>query len=222
MRSQTFSKWEGAAHHATPSHTNMQVRGVDRASQIERRHTGADLVPASVPVRSLSTVIEVVAGLACRFLPKCDPKHFVTLGSFCLPLGLSWLTLTDVRSTHEGSTLGPMLVFSAGMGTMLVPPALMALSDVQPAESGAASGLLNSTQQVGGSPSLSILVTVFGTASRNEADQQNPTFLARADPAERALFAPTGRLPPARVSAGFIAAAFAWLPSSPSRSAPPK
>lgn len=80
-------------------------------------------------------MIEVVAGLACRFLPKCAPKHFVTLGSFCLPLGLSWLPLTDVRSTHEGSTLGPMLVFSA---------------------------------------------------------------------------------------ASFIAAAFAWLPSSPSRSAPPK
>ncbi len=65
-------------------------------------------------------------------------------------------------------------------------------------------------------------MTVFGTASRNEADQQNPTFLARADPAKRALLAPTGRLPPARVSAGFIAAAFAWLPSSPSRSTPPK
>lgn len=99
------------------------------------------------------------------------------------------------------------------------------------ARSGAASGVLNSTQQVGGSLGLPILVTAFGTASRNEADQQVPTFLARADPAEKALFARTGRLPPARgnqiltsdVSADFIvAAAFAWSPFSPSRSAPPK
>lgn len=55
---------------------------------------------------------------------------------------------------------------------------------VQPAESGAASGLLNSTQQVGGSLGLSILVIVFGAASRNEVDQQIPTFLALANPAE--------------------------------------
>ncbi|MEU2673398.1 hypothetical protein ABZ622_31960 [Streptomyces sp. NPDC007164] len=121
----------------------------------------------------------------------------MVLGSLCLTPGLSWLRLTDVRSTHEGSFLGPMLVFSAGMGMMFVSLTLMALSDVRPAESGAASGLLNATQQVGSSLGLSILVTVFGTASRNEVDQQIPTFLARADPAEKALFARTGRLPPA-------------------------
>ncbi|MFE2283274.1 hypothetical protein ACFXDJ_03760 [Streptomyces sp. NPDC059443] len=40
-------------------------------------------------------------------------------------------------------------------------------------------------------------MTVFGTASHNEVDQEIPAFLARADPAEKALFTRTDGLPPA-------------------------
>jgi sugar phosphate permease len=64
--------------------------------------------------------------------------------------------------------LVPMLLFAAGMGFLFVPLTISAVSGVEASESGAASGLLNVTQQVGGSLGLSILVTVFGTASRNE------------------------------------------------------
>ncbi|MER7621650.1 MFS transporter [Streptomyces sp. NPDC126503] len=166
----------------------------------------------------VSAVIAVAAGFTSQLLPKYGPKPFMVLGSLCLAAGLSWLTLTDVHSTYAGSILGPMLVFSLGMGMMFVSLTLMALSGVAPDESGAASGLLNVTQQVGGSLGLSILVTVFGTVSRSEADQQVPAFLSQAGPAEKARFAETGQLPPpwgdevltAGVSAGFIvAAAFA-------------
>ncbi|MFE0733424.1 MFS transporter [Streptomyces sp. NPDC058855] len=166
----------------------------------------------------VSAVIAVAAGFTSQLLPKYGPKPFMVLGSLCLAAGLSWLTLTDVHSTYAGSILGPMLVFSLGMGMMFVSLTLMALSNVAPDESGAASGLLNVTQQVGGSLGLSILVTVFGTVSRSEADKQVPAFLSQAGPAEKARFAETGQLPPpwgdevltAGVSAGFIvAAAFA-------------
>jgi hypothetical protein len=136
-------------------------------------------------------------------------------GSLLTAVGLSWLTLTDVDSTYVGSILGPILVFGLGMGLMFVSLTIMALSNVEPKESGAASGLLNATQQVGGSLGLSILVTVFGTASRNEADKQVPAFLSQAGPLEKAQFAKTGQLPPpwsdqvltSGVSAGFVTAA---------------
>ncbi|MGW0120748.1 MFS transporter [Streptomyces sp. NPDC003327] len=166
----------------------------------------------------VSAVIAVAAGLTSQLLPKFGPKPFMVIGSLCLAAGLSWLTLTDVHSTYAGSILGPMLVFSFGMGFMFVSLTLMALSNVALEDSGAASGLLNATQQVGGSLGLSILVTVFGTVSRNEADTQVPAFLQQAGPLEKARFAETGQLPPpwgdevltAGVSAGFIvAAAFA-------------
>jgi len=91
----------------------------------------------------------------------------------------------------------------------------MALSDVPVRETGAASGLLNATQQVGGSLGLSILVTMFGTASTNEAHKQVSRFLAQATPAERLRFRHTGKLPSpwsdevltAGISAAFVTAA---------------
>jgi hypothetical protein len=68
---------------------------------------------------------------------------------------------------------------------------------------------------VGGSLGLSILVTMFGTASRNEAEQQIPRFLSQATPAEQRRFERTGELPgrwadevlTAGVSAAFVMAA---------------
>jgi EmrB/QacA subfamily drug resistance transporter len=163
----------------------------------------------------VSAVIAVGAGLASRFLPRYGPKPFMVGGAILCAAGLAWLTLTDVHSTYLGSILGPMLVFSMGMGLQFVSLTLMALSDVRARETGAASGLLNATQQVGGSLGLSILVTVFGTASGNEAEKQVPAFLAQATPAERLRFQRTGELPPpwsdevltSGVSAAFVMAA---------------
>ena len=163
----------------------------------------------------VSAVIAVGAGLASRFLPTYGPKPFMVVGAALAAGGLAWLTLTDVDSTYLGSVLGPMLVFSLGMGMEFVSLTLMALSDVPVQETGAASGLLNVMQQVGGSLGLSILVTMFGTASRNEAKDQIPAFLSQATPAERIRFQRTGQLPgtwgdhvlTAGVSAAFVMAA---------------
>jgi hypothetical protein len=104
-----------------------------------------------------------------------------------------------------------MLLFGLGMGLLFVPLTIVAVSGVAPNEAGAASSLLNVTQQVGGSLGLSILVTVFGTASRNEAVNQVGRFLASAPAELQAQFQRTGRLPAAyadQVLAHGIATAF--------------
>jgi EmrB/QacA subfamily drug resistance transporter len=143
----------------------------------------------------VSAIIAVGAGLASQLLPKFGPKPFMVTGAILAAAGLSWLTQTDIHSTYLGSILGPILVFGLGMGLNFVSLTLMAVSGVPPHEAGAASGMLNATQQVGGSLGLSILVTVFGTASRNEATDQVSKFLSQADPAQRLMFRRTGQLP---------------------------
>ncbi|MGP3949750.1 MFS transporter [Streptomyces sp. 7N604] len=143
----------------------------------------------------VSAVIAVGAGLASQLLPRFGPKPFMVTGGFLAAGGLSWLTLTDIHSTYLGSILGPIMVFGLGMGMEFVSLTLMAVSGVATHESGAASGVLNTTQQVGGSLGLSILVTAFGTASRNEATDLVPQFLREATPAQRAAFQQTGQLP---------------------------
>ncbi|MFD5835114.1 MFS transporter [Streptomyces collinus] len=176
---------------------------------------GFSPLQAGLAFLPVSAVIALGAGLASRFLPVYGPKPFMVGGAILAAAGLAWLTLTDVHSTYAGSVLGPMLVFSLGMGMEFVSLTLMALSNVPAPETGAASGLLNATQQVGGSLGLSILATMSGTASANEAKEQIPDFLRQATPAERVRYDQTGQLPKpwsdeiltAGVSAAFIMAA---------------
>ncbi|KDN77394.1 MFS transporter [Streptomyces olindensis] len=172
-------------------------------------------IEAGLAFLPVSAVIAIGAGLASRFLPVYGPKPFMVLGAILAATGLAWLTLTDVHSTYAGSVLGPMLVFSLGMGMEFVSLTLMALSNVPTPETGAASGLLNATQQVGGSLGLSILVTMYGTASANETEKQIPAFRRQAAPDELLRFERTQQLPKpwsdeiltAGVSAAFIMAA---------------
>ncbi|MEV8532047.1 MFS transporter [Streptomyces sp. NPDC051211] len=176
-------------------------------------------IQAGLAFLPVSVVVAVGAGITAHLLPKFGPKPFMVLGALSAATGLGWLTRTDIHSTYLGSVLGPILFFALGMGMQFVSLTLMALSNVPDRESGAASGLLNTTQQVGGSLGLSILVTVFGTASRNEAEEQVPAFLATARPGQLLMFERTNRLPDpwgdevltAGVSAAFVVAALFTL-----------
>lgn len=143
----------------------------------------------------VSAMVAVAAGLTSQLLPKFGPKPFMVAGALCTAVGLAWLTRIEVGSTYAGSVLGPLLVFATGMGMQFVSLTLMAVSNVVERDTGAASGLLNAMQQVGGSLGLSILVTVYGTASRNSAKDQVREFLGQATPEQRAAFERSGRLP---------------------------
>ncbi len=180
---------------------------------------GFSPIQAGLAFLPVSVVIAVGAGITSQLLPKFGPKPFMVVGALSSAAGLGWLTQTDIHSTYLGSILGPMLLFALGMGLQFVSLTLMALSNVPDRESGAASGLLNTTQQVGGSLGLSILVTVYGTASRNEAKDQLPNFLGTATPEQKAFFARTRQFPKpwsdqvltSGISAAFVVAALFTL-----------
>jgi len=145
----------------------------------------------------ITAAIIVTSQFAARSLPRLGPKRLMVTGAALAVVGLAWQTQVTVNSGYVDGILGPMLLFGLGMGLLFVPLTIVAVSGVAPHESGAASSLLNVMQQVGGSLGLSILVTVFGTASRNEAATQVARFLADAPPQLRAQFQRTGQLPAA-------------------------
>ncbi|MFF3904906.1 MFS transporter [Streptomyces sp. NPDC001848] len=152
-------------------------------------------ISAGVAFLPVTVAIVIGAGLSQRFLPVLGPKPFMLVGATLVTIGLGWQTLIKPDSSYAGGVLGPMLVFGFGMGLNFVTLTLTAVSGVAQHEAGAASGLLNATQQVGGSLGLSILTTVFGTASRDEAGKQLPKFLANGTAEQRAQFAKTHQLP---------------------------
>jgi EmrB/QacA subfamily drug resistance transporter len=162
------------------------------------------------PLRAGFAFLPVTAALiataqfASRAVPRLGPRPLLTTGALLAVVGLAWVSQISVTSGYLDGILGPMMVFGFGMGLLFVPLTIVAVSGVERHESGAASSLLNVMQQVGGSLGLSILVTVFGTASRNEARTQVAQFFAHATPQLRAQFAQTGQLP-ARYAANVLA-----------------
>ncbi|WP_344014794.1 MFS transporter [Streptomyces thermospinosisporus] len=156
---------------------------------------GYSPIEAGLAFLPVTVVIALGAGLSQRFLPVFGPKPFMLVGTTLAALGLAWQSLVSSDSSYAGGVLGPMLIFGFGMGLNFVTLTLTAVSGVAQHEAGAASGLLNATQQVGGSVGLALLTTVFGTASRDEAEKQMPSFLAEATPQQQAEFAQTHQLP---------------------------
>jgi EmrB/QacA subfamily drug resistance transporter len=175
---------------------------------------GYSPIKAGLAFLPVTVVIAAGAGLSQRLLPVFGPKPFMLTGSALAAVGLAWQALISSDSSYVGGVLGPMLVFGFGMGLNFVTLTLTAVSGVAQHEAGAASGLLNTAQQVGGSLGLSILTTVFGTASKDEAEKQLPKFLADGTPEQQAEFAKTHQLPSPwghevlaqGISTGFIAA----------------
>ena len=155
------------------------------------------------PLRAGFAFLPVTAAIisssqfAARTLPRLGPKRLMATGALLGTVGLAWLSQISVTSDYLTGILGPMLVFGLGMGLLFVPLTIVAVSGVEPHEAGAASSLLNVMQQVGGSLGLSILVTAFGTASRNEAATQVARLLRGASPEAQAQFRQTGQLPAA-------------------------
>lgn len=156
---------------------------------------GYSPITAGLAFLPVTVAIVVGAGTSQRLLPALGPKPFMVVGSLLAGIGMGWLTFTDQDSGYLDGVLVPMLFFGFGMGLNFVTLTLTAVSGVAQHEAGAASGLLNATQQVGGSLGLSILMTVFGTAGRDEAERQIPRFMADASPEQQAEFARTHELP---------------------------
>ena len=102
-----------------------------------------------------------------KLVARIDGGKLLVTGSVLVTLGTVWLTQLDAHSTYLRDVVGPMLLFGLGAGMIFIPLVGRAISGVAPEDSGAASGMLNVVQQVGGALGLGILVTIFGTASRN-------------------------------------------------------
>ncbi|MFI5732470.1 MFS transporter [Kribbella sp. NPDC051587] len=110
---------------------------------------------------------------ASRIVPKLlnriDGSRLMLAGALLITTGTIWLTQLNANSTYLANVVGPLIVFGFGAGMLFIPLVGRAIANVAPEDSGAASGLLNVVQQVGGALGLGILVTLFGTASRTSA-----------------------------------------------------
>jgi EmrB/QacA subfamily drug resistance transporter len=130
---------------------------------------GYSALKTGIAYLPMVATIMVMAGVSAQLVPRIGARPLLLIGSAVGTGGMFWLSRINEHSTYAGGLLGPLIVTAAGLGMLFMPLTLIALSKVQDKDSGLASSLLNTGQQVGGSIGLAVLGTVAWTVVANTA-----------------------------------------------------
>jgi EmrB/QacA subfamily drug resistance transporter len=114
------------------------------------------------------------AGLAEALVSRFGPKAVMTAGLAVTGGSLVWFAQIPVHGTYVRDLLGPLLLAGLGIGLAFVPLSIVALAGVPQREAGLASGLMNTTQQVGGAVGVAVASTIFATRFAHEVRHVPP------------------------------------------------
>lgn len=109
--------------------------------------------------------IIVFAGIASQLLPKVGPKPLMIPGLIASSLGLLLLARITPDTSYASHVLPSLLVMSSGMALVFIPLTSTSLHNVSNHDTGVASAMVNTSQQIGGSLGTALLNTVAATAT---------------------------------------------------------
>lgn len=128
----------------------------------------------------LTTAVFIFARVMPKVLAKIGPRIPLLCGPALMVASMAWLSQVSASQGYVGGLLGPFLLFGIGAGVSYVPMSATILRGVDRDETGAASGVYQTMQQVGGSVGLAILVTVAATHGEPAALEGAAGFAALA------------------------------------------
>ncbi|GAA2007527.1 MFS transporter [Catenulispora subtropica] len=104
----------------------------------------------------------IVAGtmVATRLLGRIGPRPLLLVGPLVAAIGLAWLSRFPADGGYSADVLGPLMLLTFGMGLAMTPLAVAGTAGMPRHEAGLASGLINTSRQVGGAVGLAALSTV--------------------------------------------------------------
>jgi EmrB/QacA subfamily drug resistance transporter len=111
----------------------------------------------------LSTMVGAIIGT--RVVLRLGARRQLILGPGISAAGLFWISQLDPGSGYLAHIGPPLVLFGLGLGLSFVPMTVAGTSDVPVHQAGLASGLINTTRQVGGALGLAIFATVAAGAS---------------------------------------------------------
>ncbi|QHY95526.1 Multidrug resistance protein stp [Streptomyces sp. S4.7] len=123
---------------------------------------------AGVSWAPFGVTMAVFSGIAIQLLPKVGSRVLCLVGLGSATLGLGLLLRTPLEASYAADLLPTLLLCAAGYGLAMVPLVVAAVSGVPKADSGAASGVLNTGQQIGGAIGLAVLATLASSRLDDE------------------------------------------------------
>jgi EmrB/QacA subfamily drug resistance transporter len=129
---------------------------------------GYDPLKAGLSYVPLSILIILSAGGASQLVTRVGFKPTLITGMLLIAVGLLWFSQVSApNGTYLGDVLFPSMIVAVGLGFAFVPVTIAAVTGTRNDEAGLASGLINTSQQVGGALGLAIAATVANSTTVN-------------------------------------------------------
>ena len=138
--------------------------------------TGLAFLPMTAAIMVTATSVNI------RFLQRIGPRPLLILGMVLGSGAMVWLAQLEPGSSYVGHVLPALLVLGVGLGNIFAPAFATATYGVDPHDTGVASAMVNTMQQVGGSIGTALLSSIFASAvtSYVESHPRTPQVLGDA------------------------------------------
>jgi MFS family permease len=103
--------------------------------------------------------------IGTRLMTRVAPRLLMGPGFLVAALGMLLLTQLEIDTSYSAVLLPAMLLLGLGMGTAFMPAMSLATQGVEPRDSGVASAMVNTSQQVGGAIGTALLNTIAASAT---------------------------------------------------------
>jgi Major Facilitator Superfamily len=127
------------------------------------------------------------SALAAQLVTRIGVKPVLATGMGFLSAGLLYFTQVSVGGSYLGDLLPGFLLISVGLGFSFVPISIAALAGVQPSEAGLASGLINTSQQIGGALGIAVLSAIATSVTNDGLASGTAAPIALTDGFEAAF-----------------------------------
>jgi EmrB/QacA subfamily drug resistance transporter len=168
-------------------------------SLYQQQVLGFSALETGVGYLAVALTAVVASGVAQALVTRLGVKPVLTFGLLANLGGLVWFTQISVGGSYVADLLGGFLLIGIGLGFSFVPVSIAALAGVPPREAGLASGLINTSQQIGGALGVAILTTISTTRTSDALESGTSQPQALVDGFSVAFW----------VAAGFAVAAIA-------------
>jgi EmrB/QacA subfamily drug resistance transporter len=130
---------------------------------------GYSAIGAGLAFLPMTLVMFALGRLVPRIIVRVGTTRLLIGGLTIAAVGLTWLSRISTDTSYFPQIAVPLALLGVGMGIAFTPLTSAGVAGVAAEDAGAASGLVNVAQQLGGSLGLGILITVFASASRAAA-----------------------------------------------------
>ncbi len=124
---------------------------------------GYSALKTGVGYLAVALTAVAASGVSQALVTRLGVKPVLVSGMVLLGSGLTYFSQVSVGGSYVGDLLPGFLLIGVGLGFSFVPVSIAALAGVKGPEAGLASGLINTSQQIGGALGLAILTTVATT-----------------------------------------------------------